>query len=84
MVLSDLLFHSFTRRYTIVRLFNLERLHADETDGSALYLLEIELACEALQYTERMIEYVYLKNDEDKKRDRKRLPALLPEGTGLE
>lgn len=65
-----------------MRLFNLERLHIDDTNGSALYLLEIELACEALQYTERLIEYIYLKNDENKNTTGKGSKLCYPRGLG--
>lgn len=47
-----------------MRLFNLERIPAGEASGSALYLLELELGCDALDYTERVTEYVYLKNND--------------------
>lgn len=48
-----------------MRLFNLERIPTGEASGSALYLLELEIGADALDYTERVGEYVYLQNNEE-------------------
>ena len=52
-----------TRRYTVVRLFNLERIPAGDASDSTLYLMELELGTDELDYTERVSEYVYLHNN---------------------
>ena len=57
----------FIRKYTIARLFNLARFQPIDANDSGLYILELELAGDGLDYTQRVIEYVYLKNDKDEK-----------------
>ena len=58
----------FSRKYNIVRLLNLERFPTVEENDSVLYFLEIELGCDALDYTERVAEYVYLQKDKEQKK----------------
>ena len=43
-----------------MRLFNLERIPAGDASDSTLYLMELELGTDELDYTERVSEYVYL------------------------
>lgn len=57
----------FPKKYTIARLFNLARFQPIDANDSGLYILELELAGDGLDYTQRVIEYVYLKNDKDEK-----------------
>jgi len=59
----------FSRKYNIVRLLNLERFPTVEENNSILYFLEIELSCDALDYTERVAEYVYLQKDKEQNKD---------------
>lgn len=63
--LKSLYFFSLylTRKYIVASLLNLERIPTAEENNSVLYLLEIELDCDALDYTERVVEYVYLQKD---------------------
>ena len=41
-----------------MRLLNLERFPTVDENNSILYFLEIEFGCDALDYTERVAEYV--------------------------
>lgn len=52
-----------------MRLLNLERFPTADENNSILYFLEIELGCDALDYTERVAEYVYLQKDKLQKKD---------------
>lgn len=47
-----------------MRLLNLERFPTGEENNSVLYFFEVELGCDALDYTERVAEYVYLQRDQ--------------------
>lgn len=47
-----------------MRLFNLERIPAGDASDSTLYLMELELGTDELDYTERVSEYVYLHSNE--------------------
>ena len=52
-----------------MRLLNLERFPTVDENNSILYFLEIEFGCDALDYTERVAEYVYLQKDKLQKKD---------------
>ena len=52
-----------------MRLLSLERFSTVEDNNSVLYFLEIELGCDALDYTERVAEYVLLQRDKMQKND---------------
>lgn len=72
-----------SRKYNIVRLLSLERVPTRKENNSALYFLEIELGCDALDYTERVAEYVYLQKDKEEKSVRKKDAQLCyPRGLG--
>ncbi len=75
-------FH-FARKYTVVRLLNLDRVPTGEENNSVLYFLEVELGCDALEYTERVAEYVYLQRDQQEKSAPKKTAQLCyPKGLG--
>lgn len=57
-------FSFFSRKYKIVRFYNLERIPLEDEGRFVLYFLELELGCDALDYTERVAEYVLLQNNE--------------------
>lgn len=55
-------FFLHSRKYKIVRFYNLERIPLEDEGRFVLYFLELELGCDALDYTERVVEYVLLQN----------------------
>lgn len=66
-----------------MRLLNLERVPTEEENNSILYFLEIELGCDALDYTERVAEYVYLQRDhKDKSAPKTDAKLCYPKGLG--
>ena len=69
MVLYRFLSFFLFRRYNIVRLLNLESFPIVDENNYILYFLEIELGCDALDYTERVAEYVSLQKDKLQKKD---------------
>lgn len=62
-----------------MRLLSLERFPTVEDNNSVLYLLEIELGCDALDYTERVAEYVFLQRDKMQEKDAQ---LFYPRGMG--
>lgn len=60
--LQLVLFFLHSRKYKIVRFYNLERIPLEDEGRFVLYFLELELGCDALDYTERVVEYVLLQN----------------------
>ncbi|KAL9965425.1 hypothetical protein ACROYT_G029224 [Oculina patagonica] len=73
----------FPKKYTVARLLNLERVPTEEENNSVLYFLGVELGCDALDYTERVAEYVYLQRDQQEQSVTKKAAQLCyPKGLG--
>ena len=66
-----------------MRLLNLERVPTEEENNCVLYFLEVELGCDALDYTERVAEYVYLQQDQkEESAPKKDAQLCYPKGLG--
>lgn len=63
-----------------MRLYNLEHIPTNDTSGSALYLMELELGCNELDYTEKVVEYVYLHNKGEENSEGKLSQLCYPRG----